>query len=339
MEVVMVKKCLIFGVILGLIFGFSAAAFSASFPARDIQGTIQWGAGGSTDNISRAVTPHVEPLLGKKIVLVNKPGGTGAIATQHVQSRPSDGYTLLYGAENPQLYPVLQLSELTYSKDFFPINIMARGVVLIVANKDMPWENFEDLVEDAKKRPGKIKMATTGTGGVPFVVGTLMKNVTAFDVASIPFEGDGPGLTALQGGHVDIMPAVYSATAEHIKAGRVKVLAVLSDTPVPGLEQYPLITQDYPEFKKFLPWGPFFGVFCKKDVPEDVKKRLVEAFKKGSAEPKFQEFLTGLGAIPMNISGDEAYAFLARWQSITAWLLQDAGAAKVSPANLGIPKP
>jgi tripartite-type tricarboxylate transporter receptor subunit TctC len=163
--------------------------------------------------------------------------------------------------------------------------------------------------------------------------------VTPFDVNIIPFEGDGPGMTALQGGHVDVWPASYTAASELIRSGRVKVLAVVADQPVPGLEQFPLITQDYPEFKRFLPWGPFYGVHCRKDVPEDVKKTLAAAFKKAAQDPKFQEFLTNFGTVSMNISGDEAYAFLGRWQSITAWLLQDAGAAKVSPADLGISKP
>lgn len=117
------------------------------------------------------------------------------------------------------------------------------------------------------------------------------------------------------------------------------MLAVVSDTPVPGLEQYPLIIQDYPGFKQYLPWGPFYGVFCRNEVPEDAKKKLVEAFKKGVNDPRFQKFLANMGTIPMNIPGDEAYAFLNRWQSVTAWLLQDAGAAKVSPADLGISQP
>jgi len=330
----MLKKCL--GLVIGLALA-SALPALADYPERDIQGVIQWGAGGSTDGISRAVTPNVEPVLGKQIVLVNKPGGTGAIATQYVFSRRSDGYTLLFGAENPQLYGVLGLSPLSY-KDFYPINILARGVVLIVANPDKPWNSIKDLVEDAQQHPGQIKMGSTGKGGVPFVVGSLMKTVTGFDVTSVPFEGDGPGLTALLGGHIDFMPAVYTACREHIKAGRLKVLAVVSDEPVPGID-YPLITQDYPAFKPYLPWGPFFGVFCKNDVPAEVKQKLTEAFKQGAESGKFKEFVDNFGAIPVNISGAEAEKFLSHWQSVTAWLLQDAGAAKVSPAELGIPRP
>ena len=313
-------------------------AIAAEYPDKDLQGVIMWGAGGATDNVARAITPLVEPNLGKQIVLINKPGGTGAISTQYVYSRPSDGYTLLYGAENPQLHGVLELSQLDY-KDFYPVNILARGVGVIVANNDTPWNSFKDLVEDAKKRPGEIKMGSTGPGGLPYTVGSMIQAVTGFDVIRVPFDGEGPGVTALMGGHVDIMPAGLTAVREHIRAGRVKALAVVSNEPIPGLEELPLIIQDYPDFNRYLPWGPFYGIWCKRDVPEDARQKLVEAFQKGASDPKFQNFIADFGAVMMNISGDEADAFLKKWQSVSTWLLHDAGSTKVSPEKLGIPKP
>jgi tripartite-type tricarboxylate transporter receptor subunit TctC len=332
------KKYLYATLICIMVFGLAFSVFAEDFPTKDLQGFIMWGAGGATDNVARAVTPLVESYLGKQIVLVNKTGGTGAIATQYVYSRPSDGYTLLYGAENPQVYRILELSELDY-KDFYPVNILGRGVGVIVANIDMPWNTFKDLVEDAQKRPGKIKMGSTGPGGLPYTVGAMTKNVTGFDVIPVPFDGEGPGVTALQGGHVDFMPAGLTAVREHIRAGRVKALCVVADEPVEGLEDIPPITKDFPEFKQYLPWGPFYGIWCKRDVPDAAKQKLVEAFQKGAAESKFQEFLKDFGAVPMNISGEEADAFLKKWQSVTNWMYEYAGATKVSPEKLGIPKP
>jgi putative tricarboxylic transport membrane protein len=316
----------------------AGAGIAADFPDKDLQGVIMWGAGGATDNVSRAITPHAEKFLGKQVVLVNKSGGTGAISTQYVNSRKSDGYTLLYGAENPQLHKVLKLSQIDYA-DFYPVNVLAHGVGVIVANNDMPWKSFKDLVEDAKKRPGEIKMGATGPGGLPHVIGSLVRTVTGFDVTSVPFDGEGPGVTALQGGHVDFMPAGLTAVREHIRAGRVKALAVVADKPIPGLEDIPLITKDFPKFDKYLPWGPFYGVWVKRDTPDAAKQKLTEAFQKAASEPKFQQFITDFGAVTMNISGKEADEFLTRWQSITAWLLHDAGGTKASPADFGIPKP
>ena len=316
-----------------------AAAFAQDYPARQIQGVIQWGAGGSTDNVSRAITPLVEPHLGQKVVLTNRPGATGVIATQYVASRPADGYTLLYGAENPQLYGVLGLSDLSYG-DFYPVNLLARGVVILVANNDTPWNSFQELVDDVKQRPGEIKMGSTGTGGVPFVVGAMIQNVIdGFEVTAVPFEGDGPGLIALQGGHVDFMSAVLGATRELITSGRVKALAVVGTEPLAELEGVQPVTEAYPEFEKYLPWGPFFGVFVKDGTPEEATAKLVEAFQAGASDEQFQTLVDNLGLVRMNVSGDEAREFLDRWQSITTWLLQDTGAAKVSPEELGIPRP
>jgi tripartite-type tricarboxylate transporter receptor subunit TctC len=334
----MMKKMIFLVLSLLLVFSLCMSAYGADYPRKALQGVIMWGAGGATDNVSRAITPHVEPYLGKQIVLINKPGGTGAISTQYVYSRPSDGYTLLYGAENPQVYRVLKLSDLDY-KDFYPVNVLARGVGVIVANINMPWNSFKELIEDAKKRPGEIKMGSTGPGGLPYTVGSLMKTVTGFEVTPVPFGGEGPGVTALQGGHVDFMPAGLTAVREHIRAGRVKPLAVVSAEPIPGLEDLHLITEDYPEFGRYLPWGPFYGVWCKRDVPDDAKKKLVDAFYKGASQPRFKSFISDFGAVMMNIHGEEADAFLKKWQSVTCWLYQDAGATKVSPADLGIPRP
>jgi len=332
------KKILLFVMCTLLAAGSLSPVVAADFPTKNLQGIIMWGAGGATDNVSRAIVPNVEPFLGKQIVLINKPGGTGAISTQYVYSRPADGYTLLMGAENPQVYRILKLSQLDY-KDFYPVNILGRGVGVIVANNNMPWNSFKDLVEDAKKRPGKIKMGSTGPGGLPFTVGAMTKTVVGIAVTEVPFGGEGPGVTALQGGHVDFMPVGLTAVREHIRAGRVKALAVVSTEPVEGLPGVPPITQDFPAFAQYLPWGPFYGVWCKRNAPDAAKKALVDAFKKGAAQPKFQQFLKDFNTVPMNISGAEADTFLNKWQSVTNWMYEYAGAAKVSPADLGIPKP
>jgi tripartite-type tricarboxylate transporter receptor subunit TctC len=316
----------------------AAGTASAAFPERDLSGVIMWGAGGATDVVARAVTPHAEQALGKKIVLVNRPGGTGAISTNFVNNAPSDGYTVLYGAENPQLHGVLALSELDYAK-FYPINILGRGVAVIVVAKDAPWNSVKDLVEDAKKRPGKIKMGSTGPGGLPHTVGSMLNTITKLNVISVPFDGEGPGVTALMGGHVDFMPVGVGAAAEHIKSGRVKAISVVNAEPLPSLPNVTPITKEFPEFGKYLPWGPFYGVWVKRDVPDDAKAALVKAFKSAAENPQFVQLMQDRGNVVMNTSGAEADAFLKKWQSITTWVLHEAGATKVSPEKFNIPKP
>jgi tripartite-type tricarboxylate transporter receptor subunit TctC len=312
-------------------------AVAEDFPTRPIQGTIQWGAGGSTDAVTRAVAPLVEERLGQKLVLTNRPGGTGVIGMQYVHGQRPDGYSVLFGAENPQLYGVLALSELSY-KDFWPLVLLARGTPVLVARADAPFATLEQLLAEIRKAPGAIKMGATGVGGLPFVVHAMLKSVVPeLQVTQVPFDGDGPALTALQGGHVDFMPAVFGAAREPLRSGRVKPLAAVAGEPIAGYA-LPAITATLPAFARFLPWGPFFGAFVRKETPEPIRARLEAAFLAGARDPRFAAFCETFGVVPMAIGGAEAQAFLDRWQSVTAWLLHDVGASKADPAKLGIPR-
>jgi tripartite-type tricarboxylate transporter receptor subunit TctC len=328
----------LYGIVALLTVCFVASAQAADFPTKDISGIIQWGAGGATDNVSRATTPYVEKALGKQIVLQNKPGATGAVGLMSVYNQPADGYTLLYGAENPTLYKVLDISQIDYDA-FYPVMLIARNVGVIVCNNDQPWKTLGDLFADAKKNPGQLKMGSTGPGGLPHVVSSMLKATSGVTFNHIVYQGEGPLTTAILGGHIQWTTMGMAAVREHLRAGRVRALAVVSDTPVPTLENVPLITATSADYKKFLPWGPFYGVFVKKETPDAVKKALVEAFQKGLKDPKAQEFIANFGSVYMGISGAEAEKFLKQWQSTTTWLLQDAGATKFSPDKFGIPKP
>jgi len=328
----------LYGIVALLTVCFLATAQAADFPTKDISGIIQWGAGGATDNVSRATTPYVEKALGKQIVLQNKPGATGAVGLMQVYNQPADGYTLLYGAENPCIYKVLDISQIDYDA-FYPVMLIARNVGVVVVNNDQPWKTLDELFADAKKNPGQVKMGSTGPGGLPHVVASMMKATSGVTFNQIVFPGEGPVTTALLGGHVQWSTMGRAACSEHIRAGRMRALAVVSEVPIEGLENVPLITATSKDYKKFLPWGPFYGVFVKKEVPDAAKKVLVDAFKKGLADPQAQGFIKNFGSIYMGISGAEAEKFLKQWQSTTSWLLQDAGATKVSPEKFGIPKP
>ncbi|MBB5691467.1 tripartite tricarboxylate transporter substrate binding protein [Roseomonas alkaliterrae] len=314
------------------------AAAAQAFPARELTGIIMWGAGGATDVVARALTPIAERALGQSIVLQNRPGGAGAISVQAVATAAADGHTLLYGAENPQLHKVLGLGQRDYA-DFFPVNLTARGVAVVVANKDKPWASMKDVVAEAQRNPGRLRMGATGPGGLPHVVGAMINTVTQMRVIAVPFDGEGPGLTALQGGHVDFMPVGLGAAAEHIRAGRVKPLAVVNTEAVPTLPDVPPITADLPGMARLLPWGPFYGVWVRREVPEAARTRLVAAFREAASSEAFTTLMRNAGNIMMNISGEEADAFLRRWQSVTAWTLQEAGAARRSPEEFGIPRP
>ena len=311
---------------------------AGEFPEREVLGVVMWGAGGATDTVARAINPAAEEALGKAIVVLNKSGGAGAISTAYVNAAPADGYTFLYGAENPQLHPIMGVADLDYAS-FYPVNILGRGVAVIVVKDDSKYQTMEELMADIKANPGAVNMGSTGPGGLPSTVAALISNSADFTVTAIPFDGEGPGLTAMLGGEVDFMPSGISAAAEQIKAGKMRALAVVNTEPVDTLPEVPAITDAIPEMATFLPWGPFYGVFVRQDVPDDVKATLVSAFSTAAKSDTFKMLMANKGNIIMDISGDEASAFLKKWQQVTAWVLQDTGAAKVNPESLGIMRP
>lgn len=316
----------------------SSAALAADFPEREVLGVVMWGAGGATDTVARAINPAAEEALGKPIVVLNKAGGAGAISTAYVDAAPADGYTFLYGAENPQLHSVMGVSDLDYGS-FYPINILGRGIGVIAVKADSKYQTMQELMADIQANPGTVLMGSTGPGGLPSTIAAIIANSADFEVTAIPFDGEGPGLTAMLGNEVDFMPAGISAAAEQIKAGTMRALAVVNTESVDTLPDVPPITDALPEMAKFLPWGPFYGVFVKQDVPDDVKATLVSAFSTAAKSEMFTTLMANKGNIIMDISGDEAIAFLKKWQQITVWVLQDTGAAKVNPETLGIMRP
>lgn len=324
----------------GALLALAAAAATAqdAFPERELLGVVMWSAGGATDTVARAINPAAEEALGKPIVVLNKASGAGAISTAYVAAAPADGYTLLYGAENPQLHPVMGVADLDYSA-FYPVRILGRGVAVVVVPSDSPYDSMQALVDDVAARPGEVLMGSTGPGGLPSTVAALIANATDFDVTPIPFDGEGPGLTAMLGKEVDFMPAGISAAAEQIAAGKMRALAVVNAEPVATLPDVPAITDTLPDIATYLPWGPFYGVFVRDDTPDEVKATLVEAFEAASADETYLTLMENRGNVVMDLSGEAADEFLARWQQVTSWALQDTGAAKVDPASIGIERP
>ncbi|WP_439149748.1 Bug family tripartite tricarboxylate transporter substrate binding protein [Sulfitobacter sp.] len=321
-------------------FGLSATAATAQqYPTKEIQGIIQWGAGGSTDTVMRSVTPHAEEALGGTVVMQNMTGAVGAIALNHVAGSAADGYTLLMGAENPLLYKVMGLGDKDYS-EFTPINILARGTPMLVANNDAPFDDYAGMMAYIAAHPGEVRMGATGPGGLPSVITAMINTVEGqIDVINVPYDGDGPALTALQSGAIDVYPAVLGAAIESIRAGAMKPIAIFDVEQNEKLPDVPLVTASNDGYSTYLPWGPFFGVFVPKGTPDDVVAKLSAAYATGAAHPDFVKLMDDRGFSMMGISGTEATDFLSKWQQGTAWLLQDAGLTKASPEEFGIARP
>lgn len=310
-----------------------------TYPSQPINGIIAWGAGGGTDQVSRTLTPGAEKVLGKTIVMANKAGATGAIATQYVMDQKPDGYTLLFNAENPQIYPILGLSKLTY-EDFEPIIISVSGANVIVVPKDSPYNTFADLINDVKANPGKVTLGISGVGGQPYVTAAILKKMEGVNFNQVAYDGDGPLTTAILGKQIEVTGLAIGAASQYIKNGDVKALAIMSNKPNPALPDVPCITQIDPKYNSIMKAsGFFYGIFVKKGTPEPVMNKLTEAFKVGYDDPKFQEYVKKNGLTPLGLTGNEAKQFMKEWQSIVAWLINDAGGAKESPEKYNIPKP
>ena len=151
------------------------------------------------------------------VIMQNKTGATGAIATTFVNNLPADGYTLLFGAENPNLYKVTGLAKIDYA-DFDPVLLMMANVGVVVVPKDSPYKTFKDLIEAAKS--GKtVKMGSTGPGGLPFVATTMIEKVHGVKFPQIQFDGEGPAVTAIMGKHIDAVAVGLLSCANFINAG------------------------------------------------------------------------------------------------------------------------
>ena len=170
--------------------GSAAAGGDSEYPAKDINGIIMWGEGGGTDNLVRPLCTVADTLLdGNSIICQNKAGGTGVLATQYVHDQAADGYNLLLGAENPALYKILGLSDITYD-DFDTILLIGSEDVSIVVPNDSPYNSVQELIDAAKADPGKLIFSATGSGGSQWQACGLISAVTGAEFTQLPLDGD-----------------------------------------------------------------------------------------------------------------------------------------------------
>jgi len=305
------------------------------FPEKNVSGIVQWGAGGGTDSLMRPLASLAEKNLGASIVVENKTGGTGSIATKYVYEADADGYTLLMGAENPMLYTMLDIIDLTY-QDFEPVIIIGDESVGITVGPNSPYVTLTELIDAAKANPGNITVATTGTGGLPWSVSSYLNAVTGATFTQIPYDSDATARTAVISGECDFTVAKIQSGLESHKSGDWKYLALLTTNKIAELNEVPLIIDEYPEFEKYLPWGPFYGVFVKQGTDQAVIDVLSESFISAFEEPSYQELLGIFYINPLGIKGEEAKVYLKNWQLNTAEALYDSGAISKSPEELGL---
>lgn len=307
------------------------------YPKHDINGTIPWGEGGPTDLLARSISPAVKEPLGASIVLTNRKGATGAIGAQYVYDQKSDGYSLLYAAENPALYRVLGISERSF-EDFYPLKIFGENIQIISVPSDSPFKTIEELLAYAKKHPKKVKLAVTGNGGAPHIVSSIISEVSNIEFNSIPYDGDGPAMTAMLGGHIDVTITAILAANEFEKNGDIRILAVFNPDGSSFLPGVPGIGSIEPAYNKYFPWASFIGVWVKRDTPKEIIEKLEESFKVAYESEEFQKQMELLQVEPLGLSGQEADEYIKHFESVTTWILHDVGETSVSPKEFNIPR-
>jgi tripartite-type tricarboxylate transporter receptor subunit TctC len=316
--------------------GCSSDAKVEEYPANNINAIIPWGAGGGTDILARTVGPIAEEVLGKSIIMNNKGGASSTIGHEYVYGQDADGYTLLFGTAEPTIFQVLGLSELSYD-EFEPIIILAKIPGVLVVDKDSPYNTFEDFIKDVNERPGEVTMGMTGVGGLTYMASLIISEVTGSEFNTAYFDGDGPLITSLMGKQIDATIVGVGAATQYINSGDFKGLAVISNETVNTIPEVPalgdLITEAQDNLKVT---GPFFGVYVKKETPAAAIDKLSEAFNAAVEDERFIEFCNNSGYTPLGLTGEEAQEFISGWQSQSAWLLYDAGAAVESPEKFGI---
>lgn len=305
--------------------GGGASADPSGYPTQNVNGIVQWGAGGGTDSLMRPLSSLAEQNLGKSIVIQNMTGATGSVATQYVYDAAADGYNLLMGAENPALYDVLDISQLTYA-DFDCVYLIGDEVVGIVVGKNSSFKSFTDIVNAALASPGTLKISTTGTGGLPWEVGAFITDITGATFNQIPYDSDASAKTAVMSGECDFTVCKVQSGIEDYKAGDLKFLCLLSEEPVSVMPDVPLVTAEYPDFSKYLPWGPFYGVFVKNGTDASIIKTLSDAFSAAGPDAGYQEVLANFNINFLGYTGDEAKSYINSWRENTIAALKNSGA-------------
>ncbi len=246
------------------------------FPVKPVTLVIPFGAGGSHDLTARAVTSVAADYLGQPMLVQLKPGGGGAIASDFVSKAAPDGYTLLFGGSGPNTtLPAIE-GRSKGPDDFVAVCRVNYSPAIIVARPDAPYKTFKEMVAWAKSNPGKLVFGNTGPWGAGDLSWKMIIKETGIETKNVPYDGGGPALMAILGGHVDVSGLFSAQTLPHIQAGKLRVLAVTDTERDPSLKDIPTCKEQGVNVV-YLMWR---GVLAPKGTPRGAIDKLAAAFKK-----------------------------------------------------------
>ncbi|MGD8561027.1 MAG: tripartite tricarboxylate transporter substrate binding protein [Desulfarculaceae bacterium] len=263
----------------------SGAAMAADYPKKPVTAYIPLPAGGTTDVFVRTIAPYMEKSLGKKLILVNKPGSGGAVALSALNKAKPDGYTFSW-ANLPTLTTIPQMRKLTYNPDdFVYIASPMHYDYILYVKKDAPWNTLAEFVTYARKNPGKVTYGTPGLGTTNHLGVAWLANKEKVKMRPVPFKGNPKSVAAVLGGHVSACNTSTTASVSAYKAGKIKPLAILSATRIPLTPDTKTLKEMGYDFFQYSCLGAVFP----KGTPEAMRKKLEQAIKYAVDQPAVQK--------------------------------------------------
>jgi len=287
--------------------GASRAAWAQIYPSRSVRWMVGYPAGGGTDIFVRLVAQPLTEKFGQPIVIENRAGAAGNIATEAVVRAPADGHTLLgfdaAAAINATLYDKLNFN---FIRDIAVVG-MIRGPLVVLVHPSVPAKTFPEFIAYAKANPAKINMASAGNGNPTHLAGELLKAMAKIDMAHVPYRGAAPAVSDLLGGQVQIYLGSLPATIEHIRAGKLRALAVTTSTRFEGLPDIPSVSEFIPGYEA----SQWFGAGLHKSTAAAIVNTLNKEINVALADSKIKTRLADLGTTAFLGSSDDLGKFVA----------------------------
>ena len=265
----------------------SVAAVAQSYPSRPVRIVVPLSAGGFADTPARLLAPRLSEQMGRQFFIENKPGAGGTIGADFVAKSPPDGYNLLLTGTphviSPWLYSKLQYEPL---KDFAQISVVASGPYALVVNADLPAKSVRELIELARSQPGRIDYASSGNGSAQHLVSALFNSMAGIDLNHVPYKGSGPAMQDLVSGQVKVSFAGIPNVLSHIKAGRLRILAVSTAKRWPELPEVPTVAEAGVNGYEATLW---LNLAAPAGTPQDILQRLHAETTKALQDPEVQQ--------------------------------------------------
>ena len=292
----------------------AAGASAQTQPTRILVGAP---AGGSTDTLARTLASELGRLLGKTVIVENRPGAGGNIAAEAVAKAVPDGNTLLMSftshAINASLYPSLPFDPVN---DFTPLTCVATSPSVLVAHPSVPAKDVRELIALAKAKPGQLNFAIGAVGSSLHLAGDLFKMQSGAFIVNIPYRGTAPAIQDVIAGQVELMFAAIGNAQAQVKAGRLKALGVTSAKRLAAFPDVPAIAEVLPGYES----SAWFGLFGPARMPPDLAKRVSDAARQAIATPEVRRRLDAEGAVPVGNSPEEFSKFvqgeIQRWAKV-----------------------